>query len=97
MFPLRYGPEILPIPPTIRQHAGNVAWLEEHGRAALAEYRALHPPGVRSTASIRFCLTMFRNPETGALFGRAPRWYWDDQERARTRALARLRPRQAFS
>lgn len=70
---------VKPIPESIRKHRGDTAWLEEHGRAAMAEYVALHDKRDQGYAHDTFIKVMFKDPETCVLFARAPRW-WREEE-----------------
>lgn len=70
---------IKPIPESIWKHRGDTAWLEEHGRAALAEYLSLNDKQDQTYAREAFVRDMFKNPKTCALFGRAPRWWREEQ------------------
>lgn len=63
----------------IRKHQGDTNWLEEHGRDALAEYVAQHDKQDRYYAYEAFIMVMFKDPKTGGIFARAPRWWLEEQ------------------
>ncbi|MDY0063164.1 MAG: hypothetical protein RBU45_25380 [Myxococcota bacterium] len=79
----------------IRKHQGDTAWLEEHGRAVLAEYVALHDKQDQYYANEAFIKVMFKDPKTGGLFAKAPRWWLEEQEQGFEkfkRDLAKIHP-----
>jgi len=86
---------VKPIPESIWKHRGDTAWLEEHGRAALAEYLSLNDKQDQTYARESFAKVMFRDYQTGGLFAKAPRWWLEEQEKGLEkfkRDLAKIHP-----
>jgi len=62
------------LPAHLLGHRGDLPWLEKHGERARQKYIDLHESVMQEHAALAFDSVMFRDWDTGALYGVVPEW-----------------------